>query len=50
MKLACHKKMCLKFPFVQYNRFILLMFFRGNYTYFVLYKMDIFAVHIFIKT
>ena len=49
MKLACHKKMCLKFPFVHIIVFFCWCFFRGNYTFFVLYKIDIFSVHIFIK-
>ena len=43
------KKMCLKLPFVHIIDFFCWCFFRGNYTYFVLYKIVIFSVHIFIK-
>ena len=43
------KKMCLKLPFVHIIDFFCWCVFRGNYTYFVLYKIVIFSVHIFIK-
>ena len=43
------KKMCVKFPFVHIIDLFCWCCFRGNYTYFVLYKIVIFSVHIFIK-
>lgn len=43
------KKMCPKFPFVHIIDLFCWCSFRGNYTNFILYKIVIFSVHIFIK-
>ena len=44
-----NKKTCFKFPFVHIIDLFCWCSFRGNYTYFVLHKIVIFGVHIFIK-